>query len=122
LFDLTFLRRGANIVLIGNPGLGKTFLSKVFGWNARYSWRLGLAQDGSEEVLGLQCNSALFTWSGTGTGLSRPLRAHLTKPYRKVNCSLVEDRLTTLDLLTASCDSRNNGVDLIPASPDHANE
>ena len=34
LLDLTFLRQGTNIVLIGNPGVGKTFLAKVFGWKA----------------------------------------------------------------------------------------
>jgi DNA replication protein DnaC len=34
LLDLTFLKQGTNIVLIGNPGVGKTFLAKVFGWKA----------------------------------------------------------------------------------------
>jgi len=34
LLDLTFLRQGTNLVLIGNPGVGKTFLAKVFGWKA----------------------------------------------------------------------------------------
>jgi DNA replication protein DnaC len=34
LLDLTFLRQGTNIVLIGNPGVGKTFLAKFFGWKA----------------------------------------------------------------------------------------
>lgn len=34
LLDLTFLRHGTNLVLIGNPGVGKTFLAKVFGWKA----------------------------------------------------------------------------------------
>jgi len=34
LLDLAFLRQGTNIVLIGNPGVGKTFLAKVFGWKA----------------------------------------------------------------------------------------
>jgi DNA replication protein DnaC len=34
LLDLTFLRQGTNLVLIGNPGVGKTFLARVFGWKA----------------------------------------------------------------------------------------
>src|ERR1700681_2160823 len=34
LLNLTFLRQGTNIVLIGNPGVGKTFLAKIFGWKA----------------------------------------------------------------------------------------
>jgi len=34
LLDLTFLRQGTNLVLIGNPGVGKTFLAKVFGWKS----------------------------------------------------------------------------------------
>src|SRR3954468_213976 len=32
LLDLNFLREGTNLVLIGNPGVGKTFLAKVIGW------------------------------------------------------------------------------------------
>ena len=34
LLDLTFLKQGTNLVLIGNPGVGKTFLARVFGWKA----------------------------------------------------------------------------------------
>jgi DNA replication protein DnaC len=34
LLDLTFLERGTNLVLIGNPGVGKTFLAKIVGWRA----------------------------------------------------------------------------------------
>ena len=34
LLDLYFLREGTNIVLIGNPGVGKTFLAKLVGWRA----------------------------------------------------------------------------------------
>lgn len=34
LLDLSFLTKGTNIVLIGNPGVGKTFLAKVIAWRA----------------------------------------------------------------------------------------
>jgi DNA replication protein DnaC len=34
LLDLTFLPQGTNVVLIGNPGVGKTFLARVFAWKA----------------------------------------------------------------------------------------
>jgi DNA replication protein DnaC len=34
LLDLEFLTRGTNLVLIGNPGVGKTFLAKVIAWRA----------------------------------------------------------------------------------------
>lgn len=34
MLDLTFLQAGTNLVLIGNPGVGKTFLAKIFGWSA----------------------------------------------------------------------------------------
>ncbi len=34
LLDLDFVARGANVVIIGNPGTGKTFLSKIIGWRA----------------------------------------------------------------------------------------
>ena len=34
LLDLSFLAKGTNLVLIGNPGVGKTFLAKAVGWRA----------------------------------------------------------------------------------------
>jgi DNA replication protein DnaC len=34
LLDLEFLRNGTNLVLIGNPGVGKTFLARIIGWRA----------------------------------------------------------------------------------------
>jgi DNA replication protein DnaC len=34
LLDLEFIEQGTNIILIGNPGTGKTFLSKIIGWKA----------------------------------------------------------------------------------------
>ena len=34
LLDLSFLAKGTNIVLIGNPGVGKTFLAKLVAWRA----------------------------------------------------------------------------------------
>ncbi len=34
LLDLDFLQKGTSVVLIGNPGVGKTFLAKVIGWRA----------------------------------------------------------------------------------------
>ena len=34
LLDLEFISQGTNIILIGNPGTGKTFLAKIIGWKA----------------------------------------------------------------------------------------
>jgi DNA replication protein DnaC len=34
LLDLEFVRKGTSVVLIGNPGVGKTFLAKIVGWRA----------------------------------------------------------------------------------------
>jgi DNA replication protein DnaC len=34
LLDLGFLERGTAVVLIGNPGVGKTFLAKIIAWRA----------------------------------------------------------------------------------------
>jgi DNA replication protein DnaC len=35
LFDLDFIAQGTNVILIGNPGTGKTFLAKILGWRGR---------------------------------------------------------------------------------------
>jgi DNA replication protein DnaC len=34
LLDLDFLKQGTNIVIIGNPGVGKTFLAQILAWRA----------------------------------------------------------------------------------------
>jgi DNA replication protein DnaC len=34
LLDLSFLEKGTAVVLIGNPGVGKTFLAKIIAWRA----------------------------------------------------------------------------------------
>lgn len=34
LLDLDFVRTGANVVLLGNPGTGKTFLARIIAWRA----------------------------------------------------------------------------------------
>jgi DNA replication protein DnaC len=34
LLDLDFLQQGASVVIIGNPGVGKTFLAHILGWRA----------------------------------------------------------------------------------------
>jgi len=34
LLDLEFVHKGTSAILIGNPGVGKTFLAKIVGWRA----------------------------------------------------------------------------------------
>jgi DNA replication protein DnaC len=34
LLDLDFLQQGTNVVIIGNPGVGKTFLAQILDWRA----------------------------------------------------------------------------------------
>src|ERR1700692_4370226 len=47
LLDLTFIANGTNLILIGNPGVGKTFLSKIVGWRACQSIR---AREGTQQT------------------------------------------------------------------------
>jgi DNA replication protein DnaC len=34
LLDLDYLAKGTSVIIIGNPGVGKTFLAKILGWRA----------------------------------------------------------------------------------------
>jgi len=34
LLDLDFIRQGTNVVVIGNPGVGKSFLAQIIAWKA----------------------------------------------------------------------------------------
>jgi DNA replication protein DnaC len=34
LLDLDFLKQGTSVVSLGNPGVGKTFLTQILGWRA----------------------------------------------------------------------------------------
>jgi DNA replication protein DnaC len=34
LLELDFLKQGTNVIIIGNPGVGKTFLAQILGWRA----------------------------------------------------------------------------------------
>src|SRR5262250_1260760 len=34
LLELDFLKQGTNVIIIGNPGVGKTFLAYIVGWRA----------------------------------------------------------------------------------------
>ena len=34
LLDLDFLQQGTSVIIIGNPGVGKTFLAHLLGWRA----------------------------------------------------------------------------------------
>jgi DNA replication protein DnaC len=34
LLEMDFLKQGTNVMIIGNPGVGKTFLAHILGWRA----------------------------------------------------------------------------------------
>ena len=62
LLDLEFIGQGANLVLIGNPGTGKTFLAKIFGWRAcqaRHQVLFTTAMDILNQLLPAQVDHSL---------------------------------------------------------------
>lgn len=62
LLDLGFLDKGTNVVVIGNPGVGKTFLAKVIGWRSCQANRRVLfttAMDMLNHLLASQADNSL---------------------------------------------------------------
>jgi DNA replication protein DnaC len=62
LLDLEFLNRGTSVVIIGNPGVGKTFLAKLIGWRACQSSQRVLfttAMDMLNQLLASQVDHSL---------------------------------------------------------------
>ncbi len=62
LLDLEFLDQGTSVVIIGNPGVGKTFLARILGWRACQSNRRVLfttAMDMLNHLLAAQVDHSL---------------------------------------------------------------
>ena len=62
LLDLDFIAQGANFILIGNPGTGKTFLAKILGWHAcqtNYRVLFTTAMDMLNHLLASQADHSL---------------------------------------------------------------
>lgn len=63
LLDLDFLDQAVNVVLIGNPGTGKTFLARILGWRACQANRRVLftsAMDMLNQLLASQVDLSLL--------------------------------------------------------------
>jgi len=62
LLDLDFIAEGTNVILIGNPGTGKTFLSKIIAWRAcqaRHRVLFTSAMDMLNQLLASQLDHSL---------------------------------------------------------------
>jgi len=62
LLDLDFLQHGTNVCVVGNPGVGKTFLAKIIGWRAcqaRQRVLFTTAMDMLNQLLASQVDSSL---------------------------------------------------------------
>ena len=63
LLDLEFISQGSNLILMGNPGTGKTFLAKIFGWRAcqaRQQVLFTTAMDMLNQLLAAQVDHSLI--------------------------------------------------------------
>jgi DNA replication protein DnaC len=70
LLDLDFLKQGTSVVIIGNPGVGKTFLAQILGWRACQAQVRVLFTTAMDMLNQLLASRSIIPWCASSSSTS----------------------------------------------------